>query len=247
MKTTLSKRMGLAFAALLGAIGVSLLIPAVARTAVPNPAPAGINLGGLHLTPTSGNGGETPSFKADTACPAGTNLANVNTIDLAGVEQTISNNVTGVLAVKPGFGTTFNTTMATVQSLAGNGGQESFLFMVDCRTGADHGTYTDAVQVDFGADGSWVVHGTTPVPPTSSATPTASAPPSNGASPEASTTQTATPGPSDPISPTPASSSGNLPVTGGAIATIAGVAVALIGVGVGLRYAARRRDSESSA
>ncbi|WP_433083566.1 Ig-like domain repeat protein [Dactylosporangium sp. CA-052675] len=163
MKTTSLKRQALVAGVVLGAMGATLLAPSIAQAEVPNPLPAGINLGGLHLNPTSGNGGETPSFTADSACPAGTNLANVNTIDLGGVEQTISNNVAGILATSPGFGTTFNTDMSTVQALAGNGGAESFLFLIDCRTGAGHGTYTDAVQVDFAADGSWQIHGSGPV------------------------------------------------------------------------------------
>ncbi|MEU7870095.1 Ig-like domain-containing protein [Dactylosporangium sp. NPDC049140] len=163
MKTTSLKRRALTAGVVLGAMGATLLAPSIAQAEVPNPLPAGINLGGLHLTPTSGDAGVTPSFTAASACPAGTNLANVNTIDLGGVEQTISTNVAGVIAVTPGFGAAFNTDMGTVQALAGNGGQESFLFLVDCRTGAGHGTYTDAVQVDYAADGSWQVHGSGPV------------------------------------------------------------------------------------
>ncbi|GAA4255293.1 hypothetical protein GCM10022255_063590 [Dactylosporangium darangshiense] len=184
MKTTLSKRLGLAFAAALGAIGVSLLVPSIAMTAMPNPVPPGINLGGLHLTPTSGSGTDTPSFVADSACPGGTNLANVNTIDLLHVEQTISLNVVGPQSRIPGFGTVFNVDMAAVQLLAGTPGTaESFLFMIDCRTGAAHGTYLDAVQVDFHADGTWQVHdGSTPPTPT----PSVSASRSASASPSAS-------------------------------------------------------------
>jgi hypothetical protein len=164
MKTSSLKRQALAVGMVLGAMGATLLVPSVANAELPNPFPSGINLGGLHLTPSSGNGSELPSFVADTACPAGTNLANVNTIDLGGTEQTISNNVLGPVAVNPGFGGTFSTDLATVQALGGTPGTaESFLFLVDCRTGAGHGTYKDAVQVDFAADGSWQVHGSGPV------------------------------------------------------------------------------------
>ncbi|WP_433056649.1 Ig-like domain-containing protein [Dactylosporangium sp. CS-033363] len=163
MKTTSLKRRALVAGVVLGAMGATLLAPSIAQAQVPNPLPSGINMGGLHLTPTSGAADVTPTFKADTACPAGTNLANVNTIDLLDVEQTISSNVTGPLVLAPNFGGSFIQDMATVQLLAGNGGAESFLFLIDCRTGAGHGTYTDAVQVDFAADGSWQIHGSGPV------------------------------------------------------------------------------------
>nr|BFE63244.1 hypothetical protein GCM10020063_077700 [Dactylosporangium thailandense] len=244
MKSKRSTRLGLALAAAIGAIGVSMLIPAVAMPAVPNPLPDGIQLGGLHLNPTSGTGAEMPSFTADHACPAAATLANVNTIDLAGTEQTLSNNASLPAISSAGFGSTFFTDMATVQSLAGDGGEESFLFVVDCRTGAGHGTYTDAVQVDFKADGSWLVHGTTPGTPTP--TPTVTKTPTPTATVTTTPTPTATettPTPEASISPTPAAGTGNLPVTGAGVAAIAAAAVAMIGVGIGLRYAARRRGS----
>ncbi|GAA3457917.1 Ig-like domain-containing protein [Dactylosporangium matsuzakiense] len=158
MKTTSLQRRAVMAGVVLGAMGATLLAPAIADAQVPSPLPAGINLGGLHLTPTSGDGSVVPNFVADSACAAGTNLANVNTIDLAGTEQTVSNNVSGAVAVGGHFGAKFNTDMATVQAAAGNGTAESFLFLVDCRTGAGHGTYTDAVIVDFAADGTWQVH-----------------------------------------------------------------------------------------
>ncbi|HTJ33710.1 MAG TPA: Ig-like domain-containing protein [Dactylosporangium sp.] len=164
MKTSSLKRQALAAGVVLGAMGATLLVPSIAHAELPNPIPGGITMGGLHLTPTSGNGSETPTFVAEHACPAGTNLANVNTIDLGGVEQTISNNVAGPVAVSPNFGAAFNTDMNTIQVLGGTPGTaESFLFLVDCRTGAGHGTYTDAVQVDYAADGSWQIHGSGPV------------------------------------------------------------------------------------
>ncbi|WP_432835316.1 Ig-like domain-containing protein [Dactylosporangium sp. CA-092794] len=164
MKTSSLKRQALAAAVVLGAMGAAVLAPSVAQAQLPNPFPAGITLGGLHLSVTSGDGSETPNFTADHACPAGTNLANVNTIDLSNVEQTISGNAIGVVPLSPGFAIAGNTDMSTVQLVAGSlGTDESFLFLVDCRTGAGHGTYTDAVQVDFAADGSWQVHGSGPV------------------------------------------------------------------------------------
>lgn len=244
MKTNLSKRLGLAFAAMLGAIGVSLLIPAVAMSAMPNPIPAGINLGGLHLSPTSGNGGEKPTFVADTACPAGTGLANVNTIDLGNTEQTISGNVLGPVTVNAHWGGTIDPDMATIQALAGTGGtDESFLFMIDCRTGAGHGTYTDAVQVDYKADGSWLVHGTTPTTPTpsASASKSPSASPSASHSASASASESATPSASTSSAP----AGGNLPVTGLDALALVGIAVVLIAAGVTLRYVSRRRQSRT--
>jgi hypothetical protein len=241
MKTNRSKRLGLAFAAMLGAIGVSLLIPAVAMSAIADPMPAGINLGGLHLTPTSGNGGETPSFVADTACPAGTGLANVNTIDLGNTEQTISGNVLGPVTVNAHWGGTIDPDMATIQALAGTGGtDESFLFMIDCRTGAGHGTYTDAVQVDYKADGSWLVHGTTPTP-SASASKSPSASPSASHSASASASESATPSASTSSAP----AGGNLPVTGLDALALVGIAVVLIAAGVTLRYVSRRRQSRT--
>ncbi|WP_432835326.1 hypothetical protein [Dactylosporangium sp. CA-092794] len=263
MKTTRSKRLALAAAAILGAIGVSLLIPSIAMPALPNPPIAGITMGGLHLTPFSGDGSETPSFNTDHACPAGTTLANVNTIDTTGVEQTISGNATGVVPTLPGFAIPGNTDMNLVQFVAGTPGtDESFLFMVDCRTGAGHGTYTDAVQVDFAADGSWMVSGTQPGTPTPSASASsshspsasasASASPSASPSPSASASSSSpspsaaesssSPAPSESVSPSP---SPTLPVTGSNVSALTGIALTMIAVGVGLRYGARRRGPQS--
>jgi hypothetical protein len=136
----------------------AVLAPASAMAALPEPYPAGITFGGLHLTPESGTGTDTASFKADHPCRAGTTVANVNTIDIANVEQTISNNVIGDATRSKGFGTTFIADMNTVQAAAGTPGTaEQFLLMVDCRTGPAHGTYTDAVIVDFDATGGWRV------------------------------------------------------------------------------------------
>jgi hypothetical protein len=263
MKTNLQQRLGLALAAMLGAIGVSMLVPAVASSALPNPVPAGLNMGGLHLSPNHGDGSEIPAFTADSVCAATTGLANVNTIDFNGDEQTISNNVLGPVTQTAHWGGGFVVDMATIQALAGTpGADESFLFMIDCRTGAGHGTYTDALQVDFKADGSWLVHGETPTSPTPSAStsgsasaspspsrspsasvsPSASASPTASASPSASYTGTPTPTPS--TSTTPAS--GNLPVTGVDVFGLVSVALALVAAGVTLVYAARRRHSPTA-
>ncbi|MGI5247386.1 hypothetical protein [Dactylosporangium sp. CA-139066] len=259
MKTNLSKRLGLAVAAMLGAIGVSMLIPAVALSAMPDPIPAGLNMGGLHLTPNNGDGSETPSFVADSACAAGTGLGNVNTIDTSNTEQTLSGNVLGPVTMTPKWGGKFIIDMATVQGLAGTPGtDESFLFMIDCRTGAGHGTYTDAVQVDYKTDGSWLVHGETPTSPSPSASaskspsasPTTSKPPSSPSvspSPSATTsttTEAPTPTPTASTSTTPAG--GNLPVTGVDVYSLVAVALAMIAAGVTLVYAARRRRASGA-
>ncbi|MFI5906754.1 hypothetical protein [Dactylosporangium sp. NPDC051541] len=263
MKTTRSKRLGLALAAVLGAVGVSMLIPAIGQTAVPAPLPAGITMGTLHLFPNHGDGSESPSFTAETACAPGTTLANVNTIDEAGTEQTISLNVPGAVAVSPNFGAGFQTTMDTIPVLAGNGTggvDDSFLFVVDCRTGAGTGTFTDALIVDFKADGTWQVRGETPTSPSPSASasaspsasrsPSASASPSTSASasasaspsPSASASESASPTPSVSISTTPAANTGQLPVTGTDVVSLVGVSAGLIALGVTMRYGARRRS-----
>ncbi|GAA3457912.1 hypothetical protein [Dactylosporangium matsuzakiense] len=259
MKTTFSKRLGLALAAA-GVIGVGVLIPAIGRTAVPDPLPAGATLGGLHLNPVSGDGATVPSFTADNACAPGTTLANVNTIDTAGTEQTVSNNVAGAVAVGGHFGAAFNADMFTVQAAAGNPGTaESFLFVVDCRTGAGHGSYTDALIVDYAADGTWLVRGATPASPSPSRS--ASASPSPSASPSASVSASpspsvsaspspsvsesasgsASPTPSVSVSTTPVAGTGNLPVTGTDVASLVWVAAGLIALGATMRYGVRRR------
>jgi hypothetical protein len=135
--------------------------PAAATAAVPDPLPNGIHMGGLHLTPSSGTGADVPSFKADHSCRTGTHLANVNSIDMNNVEQTLSENVEGDALGERGFGAKFMVDMTTALAAIGTPGQaESFLFLVDCRTGAAHGTYTDAVIVDFDAGGGWRVRET---------------------------------------------------------------------------------------
>ncbi|MFI5906753.1 hypothetical protein [Dactylosporangium sp. NPDC051541] len=143
------------------ALLVALLVgavPGVAAAAVPDPLPTGVHLGGLRLTPAAGTGADVPSFTAEHSCRPGTHLANVNAIDLAGVEQTLSANVEGDAVGERGFGAKFLVDMATAQAAAGTPGTaERFLFLVDCRTGAAHGTYTDAVIVEFDAAGGWRV------------------------------------------------------------------------------------------
>ncbi|MGI5247385.1 hypothetical protein [Dactylosporangium sp. CA-139066] len=159
MRTPLLPR--LAVALLVAAVAV--LSPSAALAAMPKTVPAGITYGGLHITPSSGAGTDTPAFTADHACRAGTTVANVNTIDMASVEQTISKNVIGDATRAKGFGAAFIADMNTVQAAAGTPGTaESFLFMVDCRTGPGHGTYTDAAVVDFDAGGGWRVSGSQP-------------------------------------------------------------------------------------
>jgi hypothetical protein len=136
-------------AAVLGA----LLAPAPAAAALPSPAPRSLHLGGLHLTPSSGDGTTVPAFTADHRCRTGTRVANVNTIDLLGTEQTLSKNVLDAATETEGFGAPFMTDMNTVQAAAGTPGTaEQFLLMVDCRVGPGHGIYTDAVVVTFDAD-----------------------------------------------------------------------------------------------
>ncbi|HTJ33714.1 MAG TPA: hypothetical protein VL738_10825 [Dactylosporangium sp.] len=157
------KRIALAAAAVLGLAAATALAPGAAVAALPEKIPPRITMGGLHLTPSSGTGSDVPSFKADHPCREGTRLANVNTIDLLNVEQTISNNVLGDATQDKGFGTKFNADMNTVQAAAGTPGTaEKFLLMLDCRTGAGHGVYTDAVIVAFEADGAWRVESSPP-------------------------------------------------------------------------------------
>ncbi|GAA3269118.1 hypothetical protein Dvina_06140 [Dactylosporangium vinaceum] len=148
--------------------------PAPAGAAVPDPLPKAIHLGGLHLTPGSGTGADVPSFTAEHPCRAGTHLANVNAIDLNDVEQTLSRNVEGDALAGGGFGAAFLVDMATVLAALGTPGRaESFLFLVDCRTGAGHGSYTDAVIVDFDAGGAWRVRAAPESPGSSESNPIA--------------------------------------------------------------------------
>ncbi|WP_432835324.1 hypothetical protein [Dactylosporangium sp. CA-092794] len=169
MKTSPLQRLALAAAAVVAAMGAPLLAPSVAVATLPNPYPPGITMGGLHLTPASGSGTDVPAFTADHPCRPGTNLANVNTIDLGNVEQTLSGNVVGEAAQVKGFGAPFSTDMNTVQLAAGTPGTaEQFLLMVDCRTGPAHGTYTDAAVVEFDAGGNWSVRSSPRSPDTTS-------------------------------------------------------------------------------
>jgi hypothetical protein len=162
MKTLHLKRSAVLAGLVGAAMGAMLLVPAAAQAHVQNP-PKGQFQGGLTLNPKSGDGTSVPSFTTAHACPAGTVLATLSFIDNLGNEQQASNAFdAGVVSVP--FSGQLDANMSLFMQILGPVGAESFELVVDCHAQAGvPGTFTDAVIVNFGADGnSWNTGAATP-------------------------------------------------------------------------------------
>ncbi|GAA5184635.1 hypothetical protein GCM10023322_26550 [Rugosimonospora acidiphila] len=163
----------IAVAGVAGATTIAaLMLPVAASAEVSNP-PTGQFPGGLHLTPTSGDGTVTPTFQTDHACPTGTVQGQIDMITPTGPASSFFASLpfdSGLVSAP--FPGSFNADMQTLWLISGATGADTFEFAVDCQTQAGQvGVYTDSVFVSFNADGSgWTSSATPPAGATSTTT-----------------------------------------------------------------------------